>query len=122
MGRIKIFLASVALVLAIALAWTVGAAEVANVSLQEDIRDMAAQGGAQIGLVAASTDEDITKMVAQKAQEHGIPLKPEQVIVQRTDAGEKTQLHIAAHYTVSVNCWLFSLNLHFAPSSDKKVL
>ena len=120
MGRIKIFLIVAALFPAIALAWTVSAAEVANVSLQEDIRDMAAQGGAQIGLVDPSTDEDIAKMVARKAQEHGIPLKPEQVTVQRTGSGEKTQLHIAAHYTVSVNCWLWSLNLHFAPSSDKK--
>lgn len=121
MGRVKIVLGLAALLLAIALTWTVSAAEVANVSLQEDMRDMAAQGGAQIGLVDPSTDGDISQMVARKAQAHGIPLRPEEVAVQRTGSGEKTQLHIAAHYTVSVNCWLFSLNLHFAPSSDKKV-
>ena len=122
MGRVKIILGSAALFLAIALAWAVSAAEVANVNLQEDMRDLASQGGTQIGLVAPSTDEAITRIVAQKAQEHGIALKPEQVTVQRTGSGEKTQLHIAAHYAVSVNCWLFSLNLHFAPSSDKRVL
>jgi hypothetical protein len=119
MGRIKIFLAAAALFLAIALAWAVGVAEVANVNLQEDMRDMAAQGGSQIGLVEPRTDEDISKMVASKAQEHGIALKSEQVRVQRTSSGDRSNLHIAAHYTVSVNCWLFSLNLHFAPSSDK---
>lgn len=86
-------------------------AEIANVSLQEDFRGLAAQGGTQIGLVAPSTDEDITKIVAQKAQEHGIALRPEQMTVRRTDFGGKTTLHIAAHYAVSVKCWLFSLNL-----------
>lgn len=120
MGRIQILLAVALLFLAILLAWSVGAAEVANVNLQEEMRDLAAQGGAQIGLVEPSTDNDIRNAVAQKAQEHGIALKPEQVTVQRTVAGEKSKLHIAAHFTVPVNCWLFSLNLHFAPSSDKR--
>lgn len=119
MRRIKLLLVA-ALFLAAALVWTVSSAEMANVNLQEDMRDLAAQGGAQIGLVAPSTDEDITKIVASKAQEHGIALKPEQVIVRRTGSGETSKLYIAAHYTVSVNCWLFSFNLHFAPASDKK--
>ncbi|HZC24687.1 MAG TPA: hypothetical protein VE866_15205 [Candidatus Binatia bacterium] len=120
MRRIKILLAAVVLFLAIALGWSVCAAEIANVNLQEEMRDLAAQGGAQIGLVAPSTDDDVRNTVASKAQAHGIALKPEQVTVNRTVSGEKSQLHIAAHYTVSVNCWLFSLNLHFAPSSDKR--
>lgn len=120
MGRIKIILGSAALLVAIALTWAVSAAEVANVSLQEDMRDLAAQGGAQIGLVEPRTDGDMSKIVASRAQEHGIPLKPDQVTVLRTGSGEKSELHIAAHYTISVNCWLFSLNLHFAPSSDKR--
>lgn len=107
------------LFLAISLAWAVGAAEVANVNLQEDIRDIAAQGGAQIGLLAPSSDEDISRTVVRKAQEHGIALKPQEVIVRRTGSGDTSRLHIAAHYTVSVNFWLFSLNLHFTPSSDK---
>jgi len=118
MGRIRFLLAAAVLFLVIALGWAVGAAEIANVNLQEEMRDLAAQGGAQIGLVEPSTDDDIRKIVAHKAQQHGIALKPEQVMVQRTVAGEKSKLHIEAHYTVPVNCWLFSLNFHFAPSSD----
>lgn len=120
MPRIKIVLGLAALFLAIALGWEIGAAEVANVNLQEDMRDLAAQGGAQIGLVAPSTDDDVRNMVASKAQADGIALKPEQVTVTRTVSGEKSQLHIAAHYTAPLNCWLFSLNLQFAPSSDKR--
>lgn len=119
MRGIKILLIVVVLSLLIALGWAVGGAEIANANLQEEMRDLAAQGGAQIGLVEPSTDDDIRNTVAGKAQTHGIALKPEQVIVQRTVSGEKSQLHIAVHYSVSVNCWLFSLNLHFAPSSDK---
>ena len=119
MGRIKLLLAAAVLFVLVALAWSVGAAEVANVTLQEEMRDLAAQGGAQIGLVEPSMDNDLRNTVAHKAQEHGIALKPEQVTVQRTVVGEKSKLHLVAHYTVPVNCWLFSLNLHFAPSSDK---
>ncbi len=119
MRRIKIVLGSALLFLAIALGWAVSAAEVANVNLHEDIRDLAAQSGAQIGLLAPSSDEDIRNTVVRKAQEHGIALKPQEVILRRTGSGETSTVHIAAHYTVSVNCWLFSLNLHFAPSSDK---
>jgi len=119
MGRIRILLAAEVLFLLIALGWAVGTAEIANVNLQEDIRDLAAQGGAQIGLLEPSTDDDIRNTVARKAHVHGIALKPEQVMVSRTGSEEKSKVHIAAHYTVSVNCGLFSLNLHFAPSSDK---
>lgn len=115
----RILLVVVVLFLLIALGWAVGSAEISNANLQEEMRDLAAQGGAQIGLVEPSTDDDVRNTVASKAHEHGIALKPEQVTVTRTVSGEKSKLHIAAHYTVSVNCWLFSLNLHFAPSSDK---
>ncbi len=107
------------MLLAISLAWSVSAAEVANVNLQEDIRDLAAQGGAQIGLRAPSSDEDIRNTVVRKAQEHGIALNPQEVTVRRTGSGDTSRLYIAAYYTVSVNFWLFSLNLHFSPSSDK---
>ena len=122
MRMVKIVLGSAGLFLAIALGWTVGAAEVANLNLQEDIRDLAAQGGAQIGLLAPRTDEDVRSTVVRKAQEHGIPLKPQQVMVQRTGSGEASTLRVAAQYTVPVNFWLFSVNLHFAPSSDKSGL
>ena len=106
------------MLLLIALGWAVGAAEIANVNLQEEMRDLAAQ-------VARRSDwwrraGTTMSAVAGKARAHGIALKPEQVTVNRTVLGENSQLHIAAHYTVSVNCWLFSLNLHFAPSSDKR--
>jgi type III secretion system FlhB-like substrate exporter len=119
MRRIKIVLGSAVLFLAISLAWAVGAAEVANVNLQEDIRDIAAQGATRMGVVAPSSDGDISNTVVRKAQEHGIALKPQQVMVRRTGSGETSTLYITAHYTVSVNCWLFSLNLRFTPSSDR---
>jgi hypothetical protein len=120
--RITIVLGLAVLFLVMSLAWAAGSAEVANMNLQEDIRDLAAQGGTRIGLLSPSSDEDIRNIVVRKAQEHGIALKPQQVIVRRTDSGETSTLHIAAHYTVPVNLWLFSLNLHFTPSSDKNAI
>ena len=87
MGRIRILLAAVVLFLVIALGWTVGAAEIANANLQEDMHDMAAQGGAQIGLVDPSTDGDIPQLVARKAQAHGIYCSTATVLTTPTTAG-----------------------------------
>ena len=47
MRKIKIALGLALLFLAIALGWAVSTAEVAQVNLHEDIRDIAAQGGTQ---------------------------------------------------------------------------
>jgi hypothetical protein len=120
MRRITIILAVAVLIPTIMAGWQIGAWELANINLQEDMRDLASQAGAHIGVVVPLTDEDLSRAIARKARDHGIELKPTEVTVRRTNTGETSSLYLAANYTVPVNLGLVSFRLHFTPSSDKK--
>jgi hypothetical protein len=120
MRRITIILGTAALILAVLPGWQIGACELANMNLQEDLRDLASQAGIHVGLVTPTSDEDVSLAVIRKAKDHGIELKPTQVTVRRTNPGATSTLYLAADYTVTVNLLFFSFNLHFTPSSDKK--
>jgi len=120
MRRITIILAVAVLVLTIMAGWQIGAGEVANINLQEDMRDLASQAGAHIGVVAPMSDEDLSRAIVRKAGDHGIELKPTEVTVRRTNTGEISSLYLAADYTVPVNLMVVSFRLHFTPSSSKK--
>jgi len=120
MRRLKIIVGLTILVLVMMAGWQIGACEIANMNLQEDIRDMASQAGAHVGVVVPRSDEDVGRDVIRKAKEHGIELQLDQVTVRRTNSGETSTLYVAADYTVPVKLVLFSFNLHFTPSSDKK--
>ena len=117
--RIAIVLAVAVLVLATNLGWQVGAAEVANLSFREDIRDLAAQAGTHIGYLAPKSDDDLTATIMQRAQKHDIALAPSQVVIERIDPGPNSTLYIAAHYVVPVRLGALSFKLHFAPTSDR---
>ena len=67
-----------------------GLCELANVELESDLRDIASQAGARIGLETMSTDEELRSAVIHKAGEHNIQLQPEQVTVP-TRAWEKSR-------------------------------
>jgi len=54
----RIILGSAVLVLAPIAGWQIPSCELANVELQSDLRDLTAQGGAQIGLDAPSVEEE----------------------------------------------------------------
>jgi hypothetical protein len=120
MRLFKIILGLAVLAPVVTAGWQIGSWEVANMNLQEDIRDMASQAGTHLGIVVPKSDEDVRGDVVRKAKELGIELRSDQVTVRRTNPGEKSILYVAADYTVPVNMVLFSFNLHFTPSSDKK--
>jgi hypothetical protein len=120
MRRIKIILGLAVLVPTIMAEWQIGAWELANINLQEDMRDLASQAGAHIGVVVPMTDEDLSRAIVRKAWDHGIELKPTQVTVRRTNTGETSNLYLASDYTVPVNLAVVSFRLHFTPTSDKK--
>ena len=90
MRRIK-FVLIAALVAFVAVAgWQVGSYEVHNIQFQEELHDMASQLGTRIGFNAPRSDDDYRALVVGKAKEHGIDLKTQQVIVQRTENGDDT--------------------------------
>ena len=119
MQTIKVTLILAVLALVAFAAWQIGAAEIANLNLQEDIRNLAAQAGTHVGFVAPRSEEQETQAVIQKAGEHGIKLAPQQITVQRTHNGELSTWYLKADYTVPINLVIVSFQLHFTPASDK---
>ena len=97
----------------------IGESEFTNLSLREDLRDMASLARVRNGAIAPPSDEQLTDEVIRRAHGYGIDLSPDEVRVRRKGEGEGTQLHLAADYTTSVKLVVFSFNLHFTPSSDK---
>lgn len=116
MRKIGLILGVVALVLLLNAGWQLGSCELANIELRDDLKDLAAQNGARIGLKAPVTDGDLRQTIISKAGRYGISLDPEQVTIQHVD--DVPSIYLAAKYKVQVqllpNYWII---LHFAPSS-----
>ena len=119
MRKIKIILALTVIVLIVMAAWQIGAWEIANINLQEDMRDMASQAGTRFGVVVPPSDEELMRAVIGKAKERGIDLAPNQVTVKRTNPGEHSTLYLAADYKVPVKLPFVSFSLHFKPSAGQ---
>jgi hypothetical protein len=118
-GKAKILLGLVVLALAVAVGWQIASCVIANLELQTDMRDIAAQVASRIGLEAPNSDEDLRNAVIHKAEEHDIQLEPRQVIVQQTGSGKTLAIYLAADYKARVNLLVYSFSLHFTPSSTK---
>jgi hypothetical protein len=112
----------IAAALAVLLGWQFASCEIANSQLQEDLRDVASQNAARLGLSPASTDEDFRKTVVLKANEHGIHLEPDRVIVQRTGTEDAPAVNLAADYTASIGFAGIGFTLHFNPRAEGKPL
>jgi hypothetical protein len=119
MGKAKLILGLAILGLAAVAGWQIGSCELANIELQADLRDIAAQGGSRIGLEALNSDDDLRNSVIHKAGEHDIQLEPAQVTVQRTGSGKTLVIYLAADYKAPVNLFLYSFSFHFTPSSAR---
>ena len=96
--------------------WQIASWELANLNLQDEMRDLASQAGAHVGFVPPTSDEDARKAVVLKAQAHGIELSPEQVTVLRKGSEDHATLSLSVEYSVPVNLVLFSFHMHFSPS------
>jgi len=119
MGRVKLIVVLAVLALSIIAGWQIASCALANLELHEDLRDLAAQGGARIGLVSFRTDEDLRDAVMRAAKGHEIQLEPEQVTVQRTGTAGAPVIYLAADYKVRVTLPGCSFTLRFNPSSAK---
>jgi hypothetical protein len=87
-----------------------------NYSFQDDLKTVAMTAGANY----LKTDEDIRNDVLRKAKEHELPLKPEQVTVQRIGSPGLMAVYLTADYTVQVNLPGYSFDMHFNPTSGNK--
>jgi len=102
--------------------WQIASCEIANSELQEDLRDLASQNAARLGLSPASTDEDFRNAVVQRALNHGIRIEPDQVIVERTGTEDAPAVNLAANYTARIGFPGFGFSLHLNPRVEGKPL
>ena len=120
MGKVKLILGLAVLALAIVTGWQIASCELANLAFREEIRDIAAQGGARIGLLSFNTDEELRDAVIREAKKHEIQLEPGQVTVERTGTPPAQIIYLSVDYKARVTLlpgW--SLTLHFRPSSAR---
>jgi hypothetical protein len=117
--RTSTIIPSLAVLVLATAGWQVASWELANINFRDDLQDMGSMAGADTGVVAPLSDEEMVRAVIHKAGEHGIELDPNQVTAQRNGYGEKSTMYLAADYRVPVKLLFFSFKLHFTPSSRK---
>lgn len=99
-------------------AWQVAACYVANSELQSDMKDLAVQNGARIGLLTFSTEDELRDEIIRRAKGYGIELAPEQVKVRQDLRPKWLEVSIAADYDARVKLFGFSYRIHFTPASS----
>jgi len=119
--KIAIVIGVVALVWIFSLGWQIGAAELANVELRDDLKDVASQLGAHIGFSPPMSDEGFRDTVVRKAENDGIKLSPEQVTVVRTTSGDRVAIYLSVDYRAPIHVPGFSTTLHFHDEGGQKV-
>jgi hypothetical protein len=135
MKKLMVLLGLSLLLLAAIAGWQIADCYVANSELQSDIKDLAAQNPARIGLASVDTEEGLRSAVVASAKEHGIPLAPEQVTVRRVltpgivtpglpkpDSTKPGVLDISlsADYQAQVSVLGLSFPIHFTPSGSHR--
>lgn len=118
MKKAAIILGLAVLLLAASAAWQITSCYVANSELQSDMKALAVQNNARIGLGSFATEDELRYAVLSSAKEHGIQLAPEQVTVQRSLTPRMLDISLAADYQARVNLLGFSYTIHFTPSSS----
>lgn len=116
----KATIAIVFAVLALALiaGWQIASCELANFELHDDLRDLAPQRSAQIGLAQPNSDEEIRNTIIRYAEGYGIHLEPDQVTVRRSGPAQQPVFYLAADYRAPVKLPGCSFTLYFTPTSD----
>jgi hypothetical protein len=118
MRKLTVLFALVLLAMLLTVGWKIAACELANIELQDDLRDLSSQSGARIGFIVPRSDDDLRNAIVGKAKEHHIELDPSQVMVERSGSGDKSTVQLAAKYDVILDFFGMSFRLSFSPSSS----
>lgn len=73
---------------------------------------------ARLQSYTAKTEQEIRAIIMKKARENEIPIREEQVIVQRNGS----EVNIDAKYTVNIDLPLYPLKLNFEATSRNKAM
>jgi hypothetical protein len=111
MKRVKPLLGVLLVVVGAYAAWILLPPYINNYQFQDDI-----QNEALINSYSSKSEQDIRNTLAKKAADYGIPLKAEQIHVQRSGP----ELSIWADYTVHVELPGFPVDLNFHPATKNK--
>lgn len=120
MKNFKIVLGLVAFYFVFNAAWQIGACELGNIELKDDLQDISTQLGVRIGASDVASDDDLRTMVLRKAEKYNIALAPEQVIVMRDGYGKNANIYLEADYSVPISLPRFTFSMYFSPSSAHK--
>jgi hypothetical protein len=120
MKKIKIILGLATFYLLFSASWQIGACELANIELKDDMENMSSQLGLRTGFSDVASDADLRDTILRKAGQYGIALSPDQVTVLRDGYGKNAILYFEADYSVPVLLPGFSFVMYFNPSSGKK--
>jgi hypothetical protein len=120
MKKIKIVLGLVAFYFLFNAAWQVGACELANIELKDDLQDMSTQLGVRIGVSDIASDDELRTMVLRKAEKYNIALAPKEIIVMRDGYGKDANIYLEADYSVPIYLPHFTFSMYFNPSSAHK--
>lgn len=119
MRTVKNALGLAVLAVAAIAVWQVGRCEVANIELRDDLKDLASQAGARVGLSRPVSDEELRSTVIHKAAAYDIELNPDQVVIEHMGSGQTSTLYLAVTYSVPVNLPGLSFSLQFTPSTGR---
>lgn len=104
-------------IIVIAAGWQIASAEISSIEFRDDLRYIAAQNAANIGVATPKTDDQVREDVVASAAEYGIQLQPDQIQLQRITIAHylsnTTRFNLAVSYTRRVNLLLYSFDLHF---------
>jgi hypothetical protein len=119
MKKLKIALGIAVLLLVGDIGRQVGAAEISNAELQEDMKDLALQVASRTNPSAAVTDEQLRDAIRRKADQYDIALTPDQITVERTGTDKDVTVYLQANYESAIRVANYSYILHFDPSSGR---
>jgi hypothetical protein len=120
MKKIKIILGLAAFYVLLSAFWQIGACELADIELKDDMKQMTAQFGMRTGVSDTASDADLRDTVLAKAAQYGIALSPNQVTVLRAGYEKNAILYFEADYSVPIVLPGFSFAMYFNPSNGRK--
>ena len=100
-------------------AYQVGSVYLANIELQSDLKDLSSLTGTRIGLVDPRSTAQIRDQAIEHAAQHGIPLEPEQVSVERHGEDKDGTISISTAYDTNMNVFGYRWTIHFTAASPR---
>jgi hypothetical protein len=117
-AKVKFIAGLIFFLLVLSTGWQIASCELANIELKDELHDVAAMGGSEIGLLAGASDDDLRDAVIRRAAEHSIRLRREQIVVRRGGTEKRHTIFLSTKYKTRVSLPGMSLIIHFSATSE----